>query len=298
MPGPIDILLAVIVPSALALVVLAVSRGLGGASAGAWTCRGAALAVAGAFVAAYVARRGWPQVAPHEAQGFLPHGALAGALAALVLSLSRVPGWARWLAAAASAVAAAWLLLRFRFSIPAEFGGWSGVGGAGLVALHALGILALWALLEPLAAGDDSPALPLALAAAAGLAGPVLGFRGSQDFSLIAAALSGALAGAALVAWWFGGSSLRRGAVLVFAVAHGGLLIGAAHLTELEPYAAATLAATPLLAWVAMVPPLRSMRPPVRALLTSAVVAAPALAVLIPAALRFFATPDAADYGY
>jgi hypothetical protein len=177
---------------------------------------------------------------------------------------------------AAVLAAAAWLVVRPRAEVldPKMF--WARAAGA------AVASVAWWAAMEWLARRRPGPGLPLLLSAAAGSAALVLVDSGSQAFGQITGGVALALLVLAAAGLWFGNLSLARGGVLAVAIALLGMLLAGYCYADLTPQNFVLLAAAPLAAWIAELPPLRR-RPRVGFAVAAVVTFSVLLVAVVPA---------------
>jgi hypothetical protein len=127
----------------------------------------------------------------------LPWLALVALAVGLVARAPFLPGTLRWVLRALAAAGSAWWL--FPVEIRTET--------VWLAPALAAVMLALWALLEPMAARPPGGSVPLVLALAAFTAAGVLIHAGSARLTDIAVVLSASLCAIALVAWLRGGDA-------------------------------------------------------------------------------------------
>lgn len=165
-----------------------------------------------------------------------------------------------------------------------------------------LATLLPWALTEPIAARSPGAAAPLVGSFVAAGAAAVLLPLPSKHPALLAAVITAAIVGT-LVAAWIAALLPRRLAIQPN-LAGGPVLLWFAMLAALAAYAcldadtvpwrsSAILAATPAVAWVVEIGPIRRWRPWKRELLRAALLAIPVLLVAIPALVQV--SRDAAE---
>jgi hypothetical protein len=256
MPDPKDILVWVIgVPVVVALLAVLLSH-LPWRRDRATQPWGPALAVGGAFVAAYIALRGRPKMPPLDAQGWLVWLGVASVVVAVFATVLRKRQ--RWVAPAVSVLliaATVWVISRTRIPLL----GWRQFLVQTL--LIALALVAWWLLTDRLATRLTGPTLPLVLMLTASVAALAL----VNAHSLLLGQLAGASASACGVMWVSGfvfrKQSLARGGVLALTVVLLGVILAGHYFADLSMLDLILLAAAPLGAWVGEAPVFRSKRP-------------------------------------
>jgi hypothetical protein len=209
------------------------------------------------------------------------------ALPAVVLiellgAFHRVPRPLVWFLRATLAACVAPILLHGTSYITDQAGpgtaDWSTAQAFQILGGLAAALIAVWALLSLLSArvGGASPAICLAISCAgAGLAIMISGYMSGGQATL---ALAGGLAGAAVVALALGWSSRGARPLGVALVALYSLVVTGRFFGELSTTHAIVLFASPLLAWLPELPPVRRLprwaRELTRVLLVGLVVAA------------------------
>jgi hypothetical protein len=250
----------------------------GAAGAGApWAV---ALALGLGAIAGFVAVAGWPGVPPRERwQWLLFINAAATAAGALSAALARRP-WARWLALAMTAIAAAGMLqpVGTRAAVAPAW-----VWKAGAAVLIALAGLAM----EPIARRRAGASVPLALAIAFAGASALILQAANATMSLIAAGSAAACGAVVAIAWWNPAVSIARGGELVAAANLMTTLVIAWFYARDASLGAAfvMLAASPLVLWLGELRCITRRRAIVGAILRPALVAV-AVATALAMALR------------
>ena len=275
-PTPRDILWLVGFPVLLAaLAMLATRPWRRGRDLAGW---GAAVAIAGGFVIAFVHHFDVPPLPPASAQQwvFVLAGplALVGAATALVKS--------KWFGIVGPIVVLGfvpWLMLRkFNFESPQLR--WTWIGGG------AVAIIAWWTGMELLARRARGGSLPLLLAIVIGVTGLAIIDGGIRTLGEATGSIAFPLLVIAAAATWSRGASLARGGTLAFAGLFGGLLI-CGHLLGYPGVPllhVALLALAPLAAWAGELPGLGKpdswKRFAVRTIAVLAVLALPAITAI------------------
>jgi hypothetical protein len=213
---------------------------------------GPALAVAGAFAAAYFGIVGqlppWPA---NSAQGWLFY-LVALPVVIGVIAMTVRSRW--WVDAALSVIllaATGWLLTRPRVAAlePSEFRATLAV---------AVGVMiAWWAGMEPLARRQQGWMLPLLLSAAVGCGAVALVAAHTQALGQILGGVAIALVLTAVTGLWFREMSVARGGILAVTLTYLGLLLCGHLYADMTPRDALILAAAPLTLWVGEIPGLR-----------------------------------------
>ena len=195
------------------------------------------VALSAGFLGSYVALQGWPPLPPIT-------GTQALALGVVLAGVVGIPPWRPLGGAVVSLAVAASVAVAMSRRL---WGGyWDGVEGLAHVAAAAAGMLALdLGLAHP--AGRRAGLLPsLALALVCCGGGFVLSAGGSALLGQLESALAAVLAAGCAAAVWNRDYRPGRGAVRVFAIAHGGSLAAGWWFAEVDPAALACLAAAPL----------------------------------------------------
>lgn len=268
-----ELILGVLAPFALALTVTLVgSKKFPRASVG--------VALAAAYLVAQIGLFGWPTFTPAPVEHGLVWTTLAALAVGLLESRRHWPVWARLIWRAAAVGGSCWLFVRLK-SIngqwtPAEAGAWT----AGL----SIATLLLWFAVEALAArlGRDGArawhgALPLS--GGIGLGALLIILDGhSLTVGQFAGALSVALLGVGAASIKAGSALLRPAGTAIVALVAPMIWIDALLWTDLTPWYAAVIAATPLIALGAVsLPPLRRRKPWIRAVAATIAATAPLL---------------------
>jgi hypothetical protein len=255
--------------SALVLAPFLVARG------GRLAPLGAALAMAGGLAAGNYFCGAVPWRPEQSAREWVLAAAGIALVAGLIARIPQVPAIIRWLLRAAGAAAAAWLLVSAGARvthpwIPYAFGAV---------------VLALWAVLERLAADSPGPAAPLAAAMAAATAAAVLEQASFGSMTDVATFAFGTLLGIALAAWLRPadvGGAMPGVAVLLPAVLLAGRFDAGSGVPDVC-FLCAGLA--PLALVLLLIPPFKRWPPFRRAILGSILLLAP-LGVAIVRAMQ------------
>jgi hypothetical protein len=275
-PTPRDILWLVGYPVLLAAVVMLATRPWRrGRDLAGW---GAAVAIAGGFMIAFVHHFEVPPFPPASAQQWIFF--LAVPLAAVGVATAMVRSkWFGILAPVVILGVVPWLMLRkFNFETPELR--WAWIGGG------AMAIIAWWAGMEPLARRGRGGSLPLLLALVIGITGLAIIDGGIRTLGEATGSVAFPLIIIAIAATRARGASMARGGALVFAGLFGGLLICGRLLgyPGVPLLHVALLALAPLAAWAGELPGLGKpdswKRFAVRAVAVLVVLALPAISAI------------------
>jgi hypothetical protein len=145
------------------------------------------------------------------------------------------------------------------------------------------GMVVWWIAMELLASRLRGATMPLLLTITSMVAATVITNAHSQAYGQLAAGLGAALAAVTVLAFWLRGLTLARGGVLAVAAILLGLLLCGHHYADLGQRDLILLAAAPLTAWIAEIPPL-ARKPKSRWIIRFAVVVIVLAIPFIPAA--------------
>ena len=249
MPDPQQILIWVIaLPVAVSLVAIFVAHVPPGRNRATqqW---GPALALAGAFAAAFVALRGRPRIPPPDAQSWLVYFGGASVLIAIVATVVKKNRWRAIVFVASVVLIAATVWFTWRSQIPIF--GWREF--LIRMAIVAACIVAWWLLIDRLAARVKGPAVPLVLTITASVAALVLVNAHSVFLGQLAGAVAASLGAMTVASLYFKKFTLAGGGVLTLAVLLlGVLLLGKVY--DLSYLDLTLLSAAPLAAWLGELP--------------------------------------------
>lgn len=217
---------------------------------------GPALAIAGAFAAAFVGLRGRPPFPPRDAQTWLVY---LGAVAVLIAVAATVTAKSRWrwgvmLASIVLIAATVWFIGRMQIPII----GWRDF--LMRMAVIAGCMVVWWLLMDRLAARSKGVAVPLVLTLMASVAALALVNAHSLFLGQLAGASAAALGAIALAGFWFRKLSIARGGVLTLTVVLLGVILAGHFFADLSMLDLILLAAAPLAAWVGEVKLIKSKR--------------------------------------
>ncbi|MGM0576726.1 MAG: hypothetical protein ACQEXJ_13435 [Myxococcota bacterium] len=246
-----------------------------------------AVAVAGAYAAAFLGARGWPDLPAVEATDWTFWAALV-ALALALLEVAADKVWVRWPLRAALVLGALWLVLR-----PMLEHTWEGTEGPLHVVGLAAGVLIVWALVEALARRRTGASIPLVLAAVACTGAGVVAIAASVVTAQLVVALAVAAGVPVLVAWWRGHVAMR-GALAVFAPLLGLLWTVSWVYAGVDGRAMLLISAAPLLAWLGEIPAIRDRAAWLAVAVRVTLVVLPVAGALV---VSEFLEEPAADYG-
>ncbi|MEA2734438.1 MAG: hypothetical protein QOE14_889, partial [Humisphaera sp.] len=213
---------------------------------------GPALAIAGGFAVAFVALAGRPTFPPNAVEGWLVYMGGVAALVGALATLKNKPRWLVPLLSVAVLAATAWLLARplaLRFT-RAETWTMTGVLAAMMIVW--------WLAIDRLSARVRGPAIPVLLTIYAGATIPILVNAHSQTFGQFAAASAAALAGIAIMSFWFRDLSLARGGVLALTIVLLGVVACAHFYLNLSLRDAVLVFVAPIGLWAGEIVPTRS----------------------------------------
>lgn len=250
MPDPGQILIWVIaVPAAISLVAVLVSHVPPGRERATqpW---GPALAIAGAFAAAFVALRGRPPFPPRDAQTWLVYLGGASVLLAVAATVVNRKRWRAliFIGAVALIAAAVWFLGRPKVPII----GWRDF--LVRMAVIAACMVAWWVLMDLLAARAKGAAVPLVLMISAAVAALALVNAHVLFFGQLAGAVAAALGAMVVAGLYFRKLSLARGGVLTLTVVLLGIMLAGHFYADLRLLDLMLLSAAPLAAWLGELP--------------------------------------------
>lgn len=217
---------------------------------------GPALAIAGAFAAAFVGLRGKPNLPPRDAQTWLVYLGAASVLIAVAATVTAKSRW-RWgvvIASVALIAATVWFIGRTQIPII----GWRDF----LVRMAVIAgcMVVWWLLVDRLAARTKGPAVPLVLMTTASVAALALVNAHSVFLGQLAGASAAALGAIMVLSLWFRKLSIAHGGVLTLAVVLLGVILAGHFFADLSMLDLILLAAAPLAAWVGEVKLIKSKR--------------------------------------
>ena len=254
MPDPQEILVWVIAaPVAIALVATLLAH-LPPRRDRATQPWGPALAVAGAFAAAFAGLRGRPAFPPRDAQTWLVYlGAISVLIAILATVLAPKKRWSWFVLAPLSIIlilATVWLLARSQIPL---FGWKRFLLRAAVIAA---GMIVWWVLMEALAARPKgvAAALPLILTITASVAALTIVNAHSMLLGQLAGSIAAALGAITLLGVWFKKLSLARGGVLTLTIVLLGVILAAHFFADLSRLDLILLGVAPLAAWAGELP--------------------------------------------
>jgi hypothetical protein len=240
------VLLSIVVPALIALAVFVLAwrpwRKDAALAGGLW---GGALALGAGYIWAHLQILGWPRFPPIQAVHWLPFFVLAAMELGLLDAFLPGPGWVRWQARAVLVLAVLATLLQSQFKNTWSF--W--LGTAWLTGLSAAGV-ALWAVLESLAARSPRLSLPFQLLVLVSGSSLAAFLSGSAVLAQIGAALAAILGASLLVAWRATRFSLSRGAIPVVMILLGPIWLIGYFYSELPGSCAMLLGSALPLAWL------------------------------------------------
>ncbi|HEX8521847.1 MAG TPA: hypothetical protein VF669_06285 [Tepidisphaeraceae bacterium] len=247
-----DMLWGVVLPFLLSAILVPLSAfpRRGPRVTSAW---GLAVALAGGFTLAYFGITGKLRLPPKEAEGWLPHFAMLGALASIFASLLPRQRSLFFAYAVITVLGAMWLLLRpVETNLPKQefFVSLGVVAAGGLV---------WWFALERLATRVPGALVAAVLFITSIATALVLMNSGTQRFGQLSGSVAVVLAAALLLSWWLR-LTASGGAVVVSAVLLPGLIVAGHFYAEVTTPHALILAAAPISAWLGQLPGIRSRR--------------------------------------
>ncbi len=281
------VLLPAILAGALWLAALRIGRGRD-VGPGAW---GGALAIAVAYGCTQYFLLGWPPFPPRraiEALFFVAIGAAAFGL--LEGALRNRRGLLVLLRAVVIALA-----LAAQFRVPMQ-NSWSGmetalwIGGAGLWTLL------VWTALDRLAQARPGISMPLVLWLITSFGAGALVMGGVASAGQLAGGIAGALGAAAVLSLVLRGFRLAHGAVGVWTLLVGGLLLQGHHFAEVPLPVVLVFGLVPLAAWIGELPGV-VRRAAWQGVVVRLIITALPLALAILIAWRAMDT-GGEDYGY
>jgi hypothetical protein len=247
-----DFLFGIIAPAVLAAVAMVLAylprRKIRPREPQFW---GAALAIAGGFAITYIGiRGGMPKLPPRSADAWLFLAPISAVLIGVIATL--LPRQ-RWLDAILSigvlALLAHLLLLNRQHAIAAStLHKWMMAATAGSIVW--------WIGMEMLVSRLRGTTMPLILTITTMVSAAVIANAHSQAYGQLAAGLGAALAAITVLSLYLRGLTLARGGMLAIAAILLGLLLCAHHYADLGLRDLIFLAAAPLCAWIAEIPPL------------------------------------------
>jgi hypothetical protein len=286
MPTPLDILQAVLIPSAVALILVAVGTRAwtrSGDAKGTWTVP-VALGIA-VLISLYV-RRSFAGLNPVPAQDWLWHVASLTIVCGVLVWLFQT-AIVKWIVPTIVACAgASYLLLKYRLNLEIP-------NAAISVAMPAILMVCATMVMHVFSRTSADWSVPLCFSMCAICLGSTVGFTGSQDFAMISTALGGALMSVAIVSFV---RPIRISPVVSVpaTVLFASMLALSHHLANLNdqrewPVNTVLFA----LAFVlSAMPGLSRLKPLPRAAIRLAIVLVPLLIATVPAAIAFFSKPE------
>ena len=217
---------------------------------------GPALAIAGAFAAAFAGLRGAPPFPPRDAQTWLVYLGGTAVLIAVAATVTAKSRW-RWGVVAVSVVliaATVWLLGRSQIPIL----GWRHF--LVRMAVIATCMVAWWLLMDRLAARAKGVAVPLVLMITASVAALALVNAHSVFLGQLAGASAAALGAIMVAGLWFKNLSIARGGVLTLAVVLLGVILAGHFYADLSELDLILLPLAPLAAWAGEVKLVKNKR--------------------------------------
>jgi hypothetical protein len=252
MPDPQEILIWVIaVPVAISLVAMLVAH-IPLKRDRATQPWGPALALAGAFAAAFAGLRGRPAFPPRDAQTWLVYLAAISVLIAIAATVAGPKRW-RWAIMLVSILligATVWLLARSQIPL---FGWRRFLMRAAVIAV---GMVVWWLLMDRLAARPKAAAaaLPLILTITASVAALTLVNAHSVFLGQLAGASAAALGAMTVAGLRFRKFSLARGGVLTLTIVLLGVILAGHFFADLSRLDLILLGVAPLAAWLGELP--------------------------------------------
>lgn len=281
MPGPGLLLTSILLPAAVAAVVML----LLGHRRGEW---GAAAGLTLGYLAGEFAHRGVPGFPPAEATQWAPIVVVAACVAAVVAAALAVPDSVRWGGRAVLAAGALVLLLR-----PLVAHTWTPSQSAIWIAGLTVAALVQRGLLGSFVPDQDRGRGFLPLAALAGCSAAAVAASGSLALGLATGGLAAAALGGASVAALRAGRALGPASLTPVWIALSFLIVAAATYSSLPWWSAALLAAAP--AAVRVVPEARLSGRPwwvAEGLRGAAVAAVGVIAIAVAAWLSYTPASD------
>ncbi len=208
MPIVRPVILCVVLPAAVALIVLlATQRGDERAHRGRRTV-GVVLAIPLGFVAGYFGVVPvWPSFPPAERWQWMLYLTIAATMAALIQGLLTVRWLQRMLVVVLIAATSGWLLARTASETP-----WAWIGAV------TVSVLAVWLALDFMACRASPLAVSLALWVSATGAAVILVLAGNARLAQLAGALAAVAGALAVVAWFRPGLPFSSGGLVVAAM--------------------------------------------------------------------------------
>jgi hypothetical protein len=254
MPDPQEILVWVVaVPAAISLLATLLAH-LPPRRDRATQPWGPALALAGAFAAAFAGLRGPPAFPPRDAQTWLVYlAAISVLIAILATILAPRKTWPWFLLAPLSIIlilVTVWLLARSQIPL---FGWKRFLLRAAVIAA---GMIVWWLLMEGLAARPKgmAAALPLVLTVTASVASVAIVNAHSVFLGQLAGSIAAALGAITLLGLWFKKLSLSRGGLLTLTIVLLGVILAGHFFADLSRLDLVLLGLAPLAAWAGELP--------------------------------------------
>jgi hypothetical protein len=277
-----DLVFGVILPFALATVILAIAWRPWKRSRGAPALWGGPLACGLAFAATFALLQGPSHLfPPNSAIMWLFFVAIGFTLLGLIDALVSLPRVVRALLLFAAAAGGAGLLLKFNFTNQT----WDAVPGALWLAAIAATTVFWWASFEQSAAGA-SMAAPLAMGATSGVSALIVAVLVEQTTGQALGAMTIALGVAVVLMAWSGKATAARGTAMVVAGIGVSALVAAYFISSLPLQYVLLLGIAPATLWIGRVPAIRRLRPTLRVIVQIAILLIPLVVAAVLAVLQ------------